>query len=169
MHAAQDGRQQPQPQQDVRQQRQPQPQRPSSLRPLPCPGPTPCSRTCTVEGAPTSFVSCRYCTVLVFTAAAWCRCRDSLRYSGSSTTLPPPAPAAAGAARRATSQSNFCHTLPSAAARPAREAVASDARSCGSAGCRLRQRPREGGGSWAQAPGMQPPQVCARTQLSSLV
>lgn len=37
----------------------------------------PPTRACTVVGAPISFVSCRYCTVRVLTAAAWCRARDS--------------------------------------------------------------------------------------------
>lgn len=48
-------------------------------------------------------------------APAWWRCRDSLRYSGSSATRAAPA-VPPGAPLRATSQSNFCHTLPSAAA-----------------------------------------------------
>ena len=43
-------------------------------------------RTCTVEGAPTSLMSCTSCTVRVLAAAAWCRSRDSLRYSGSRAT-----------------------------------------------------------------------------------
>lgn len=61
---------------------------PTTARPTACPPhrlPAQ-ARACTVEGAPTSLVSCRYCTVRVLAAAAAWRSRDRRRYSGSSWT-----------------------------------------------------------------------------------